>query len=104
MPGLTWQWEISDEADNGFSSITTATSATFTPVIRDVGKYLRAKASYTDEYGSNNTATTESTSAVRAAGEPPSDSIAPEFPGNTAARSVAENTAAAQHRGPGHGH
>ena len=66
-----------------------------------MGKYLKATASYTDSVGSAdpNTATSESANAVRAAGEPPSDSIAPAFAGNTATRSVAENTAAATNIG-----
>ena len=97
---LTWQWEVSDDAaDRSFTLINGATSATFTPGTRDVEKHLKATASYTDEQGSGKTAEVVSTSAVRVAGEPPSDSIAPAFAENTATRSVAENTAAATNIG-----
>ena len=98
---VTWRWAIANNAADTFADINAATSATFTPGTSDVGKYLKATASYTDGQGdgSAKTATSESTSAVRVAGEPPSDSIAPVFAGNTATRSVAENTAVATNIG-----
>ena len=99
---LTWQWEVSDDAaDGSFTLINGATSATFTPGTRDVEKYLRATASYTDGEGDGSTKTAKevTVNAVRVAGEPPSDSIAPVFAENTATRSVAENTAAATNIG-----
>ena len=102
ITALTWQWASADSAADSavdtFTPINGATSATFIPGTRDLGKYLKATASYNDSVGpadTEDTATTESANSVRAAGEPPSDSIAPAFAGNTAARSVAENTAAA---------
>ena len=94
----TWQWASADSAGGSFIPINGATSATFTPGTRDMGKYLKATASYTDSVGSD-ASEVVSASAVRVAGEPPSDSIAPAFAGNTATRSVAENTAAATNIG-----
>ena len=94
----TWQWASADSADGSFTLINGATSATFTPGTRDVGKYLKATASYNDSVGSDESDAV-SASAVRVAGEPPSDSIAPAFAGNAATRSVAENTAAATNIG-----
>ena len=94
----TWQWASADSTGGLFTSINGATSATFTPGTRDMGKYLRATASYTDSVGSDNSEVV-SASAVRAAGEPPTDSIRPAFDGNAATRSVAENTAAATNIG-----
>ena len=96
ITGLTWQWASDDSEGGDFDNlITAATLATFTPGTSDVEKYLKATATYTDKHTSVRIAKSESTSAVRAAGEPPSDSVAPVFPANTAARSVAENAAAA---------
>ena len=61
----------------------------------DVGKFLRATASYTDGHGSGKTA--EKVSAVVLA-EPVANS-APAFSGTVATRSVPENTAAGQNIG-----
>ena len=103
---LTWQWEVSDDAADGpFTLINGATSATFTPGTRDVEKHLKAKASYTVGEDSDNSATAESANPVRAAGEPPSDSIAPGvlrkycYP-----QRCREHGGGYQHRRPGHGH
>ena len=96
---VTWQWEISPDGKSNWEDISATTSATFTPGSGDVGKYLKATASYTDSTGSDKTAEVVAASAVRAVGEPPSDSIAPAFAGNTATRSVAENTATAANIG-----
>ena len=94
--GVTWEWASDNSSDGDSASIITeATSATFTPGTSDVGKHLKAKATYTDGHNSGRTAYAVTASVVRVAGEPPSDSIAPEFAENTATRSVAENTAAA---------
>ena len=43
-----WQWSISDAATGPFTNIAGATSASYTPVTGDLGKYLRATVTYTD--------------------------------------------------------
>ena len=58
VSNVTWQWQ------RGTSNIAGATSATYTPVLADVGKTLRAVASYTDAHGTGKTATSAATSAV----------------------------------------
>ena len=98
ITGVTWQWASHNSAEGEFTTITAATSATFTPGTSDVGKYLKATASYTDGIGLDQSEEV-SASMVRVAGEPPSDSIAPAFARNTVTRSVAENTAAATNIG-----
>ena len=101
ITGLTWEW-ASDGNENGAfdNQITAAISATFTPGTSDVGKFLKATASYTDGgSGSTQTAKSVTVNMVRVAGEPPSDNSAPEFAGSTATHSVAENTATATNIG-----
>ena len=41
-----WQWSSSDSATGAFTEISEATSATYTPVAADDGKYLKAKATF----------------------------------------------------------
>ena len=115
VTGKTWQWASSSDGSTGWANIGTD-SPSYTPVARDVSKYLRATASYTDVYGSGKTAQAVSANAVQAA--PPvkgggsrggsssnsgsgggSYSLPVNNPpvfteGDSAARSVAENTAA----------
>ena len=84
---VTWQWARGDNTD-GFSNI--SSGASYTPVTADVGKFLRATASYTDPQGAGKSAHAVSDNAVQAA---PGTNSAPEFSANTATRSVAENAA-----------
>ncbi len=67
--GLTWQWAWStgSSATGNWTDISNATSASYTPVDGDVGRYLRATATYTDSDGPNQTASGISASAVQAA-------------------------------------
>ena len=44
----TWQWSRSMEMEEGYTDITGATSAMYTPMEADEGYYLKATASYTD--------------------------------------------------------
>ena len=48
VSSLTWQWEISSDGNTGWAAITNATSASYTPVAGDIGKFLRVTASYDD--------------------------------------------------------
>ena len=49
--GVTWQWAHGATATGPFTDISGATNARYTPTSADVGKYLRATASYTDTQG-----------------------------------------------------
>ena len=55
VTGTTWLWEISSDG-NSWSTISGAASETFTPSDDDVGKYLRAAATYADGHGSGKNA------------------------------------------------
>ena len=54
--GLTWRWARSPNGSTGWSDISGATLATYTPVAADVGDYLRATATYTDAQAPGQTA------------------------------------------------
>lgn len=59
----TWQWQ--NKTDGGeWTDISDATSSSYTPVSGDVGKTLRATATYTDNAATGNTATSAFTGAV----------------------------------------
>ena len=45
-----WQWSLSDMADGPFTDISGATSASYTPLAADDGKFLRTSVSYNDIY------------------------------------------------------
>ena len=89
---VTWQWASASTAQGTYVNISVATSASYTPVAGDVGKFLRATASYTDKFASNKNAQAVS-AAVQAA--PPTASRTPTAAPATRTRTVAENTAAA---------
>ena len=92
ISNVSWTWETSSD-DAAWSAATgtvtdAVTTSTYTPVEVDAGRYLRATASYTDGYGADSA---ESASAMVVAAD---TNVAPEFPGATATRTIAENTAA----------
>ena len=84
---VTWQWAQGPTAGGSFTNINTATSDSYTPRAFDVGKYLRARANYTDPQGSGKTATAETSGAVV------SSNAEPMFSTDTTTRSVPENSA-----------
>ena len=88
----TWSWERSQNGNSSWTLISGETSATYTPVAADVGDYLRATASYDDGEGSGKSAEGVSANVVQAAPVP--QNLRPQFPSNTAARDVDENTVA----------
>ena len=96
VSGITWQWSKSMNNNSGWSNISGATSATYTPVAIDNDNYLRATGSYTDRRDSGKTASAASDQATRAI--PPSNT-APSFTSTTATRSVRENTPSGAHLG-----
>ena len=50
-PASLGKWEISSDGSNGWAAITGGTTASYTPVSGDVGKFLRVTASYSDGEG-----------------------------------------------------
>ena len=91
ITGTTWQWSKSDSQNGTYDNISSATSATYIPADGDVGKFLKATASYDDDEGSGRNAEASTTSAVQTGTNRP-----PEFSGTSTTRDVAENTAADQ--------
>ena len=89
---VTWSWRRSQNRTSSGTLISGATSATYTPVAADVNRFLRATASYTDGEGSGKSALAVSGNRVQAA--PVQPNSPPEFPSDTAARNVPENTVA----------
>ena len=89
VSGPSWRWARGNTATGSFSNISGATSASYTPIAADVGKYLRATVTYTDPEGSGKTASAVSSSAVGAS------NAAPTFDdGATATRTLPENSGA----------
>ena len=89
VTGPSWQWARGDTATGSFSNINAATSASYTPVVADVGKYLRAMVSYTDPQGSGKSASEVSSSTVGGTNS------APTFDdGAMATRTLPENSGA----------
>ena len=87
----TWSWARSPNGTSSWTPINGETSDTYTPVAADVGDYLQATASYTDEAGPDKSALAISANAVEMA----PGRNAPVFTdGPTATRSVRRNTPA----------
>ena len=82
-----WSWERSADKRT-WVAISGATSAGYTPAAADVGKYLRASATYADGHGTGKHASAESGLVQPANAAPTFDE------GASAARSVDENAAA----------
>ena len=95
--GTTWQWYRTSIRGSSGTAITNADSRFYTPGADDVGRYLRAVASYDDGHGTGKTAAAVSTNQVQAA---PLDPEPPVFPvdGNYD-RSIRENTRAGANLG-----
>ena len=52
----SWLWEHSDNSDGPWVTIVNTTTASYAPVVADIGNYLRATATYTDRRGPGKTA------------------------------------------------
>ena len=89
---IRWQWYRSSSQMAMGTEIDGATSDTYTArdeaTDNDVGMYLRAVATYSDDRGPNKTAYLVSDNPVQAARE---DNTAPKFPSDTATRQMMEN-------------
>ena len=88
VSNVAWQWQRANTADAAtWTDITDATTAEYTPVFADHGKFLRAQATYDDKHGTGKIVHGTSTNPVppRSANQPP------EFgEGATATRTVSE--------------
>ena len=91
ITGETWKWEISEDGQSNWNTISGKTTNSYTPDSDDVGKYLRASVGYTDGEGSGKSAETEASNAVVLR---PATNENPEFADATTTREIAENTAA----------
>ena len=70
VSGVTWKWESAADFGDANAEITEidgATAASYTPVADDVGRFLRATASYTDAHGSDKSASTPADQPVASA-------------------------------------
>ena len=90
VSGPSWQWARGDTATGSFSDISGATSASYTPVAADVGKYLRATVTYKDPESTtiDKTASATSSSGVGAINSNPT------FSSMMATRTLPENSGA----------
>ena len=52
----SWVWERSDNSDGPWVTIANITTASYAPVVADIGNYLRGTATYTDRRGPGKTA------------------------------------------------
>ena len=93
VSNLVWRWQRADSnpSDN-WTEIADATTATYTPVDADVGKFLRAVASYDDVLGTGRSAEYTVANAVldRDANAPPQF-----YEGDSATRSLSEDATTA---------
>ena len=89
---VRWQWESSVDGSTQWAPIEGARDATYMVAETDSGDYLRARASYTDGYGSDRATSEATENAV-------TGNTAPEFALSADDRSVAENTAAGENIG-----
>ena len=88
---ITWSWQRSSAGSkSGWSIISGATSDSYTATSTDVGRYLRATASYDDGYSNGKRASAISANTVRAVPEGPN--TPPKFGSNLQSRSVQENS------------
>ena len=88
----SWQWAQSNSPNSGYTNISGVTSETYTPVSADYDKYLRVTVTYTDAQGSGKNAQGGGSSLRRVRATPQSNSLPTFSEGDTATRSIAENT------------
>ena len=85
--GEAWRWQRSNTATGSFSNIGGATSSTYTLVAADVGKFLKARVTYTDPQGPGKSATSDTVGPIAASNAEPS------FADDSVTRTVPENSA-----------
>ena len=94
---ITWSWQRSRAGSrSSWTTISTATSNSYTPAASDVGRYLRVTARYDDNYSNGKSARTDSENTVRTV---PTENNPPRFLSQFTTRTVDENTAVGQNVG-----
>ena len=94
---LIWQWYRTSSRGSTGTAIDGETSDSYEPIDPgDVGRYLRAVASYDDGHGDDKTAFAVSANRVQ---EAPPVPLPPEFPDGDHERSIRENTRAGRNLG-----
>ena len=86
-PVATWAWEKSDDKTT-WTTISAATTYTYTPLTADVGSYLQVTATYDDGQGVSKSAQAVSDFVVR---EEPASNEGPSFSRGTETREVSED-------------
>ena len=86
-PVATWAWEKSDDKTT-WTTISAATTHTYTPLAADVGSYLQVTATYDDGQGVSKSAQAVSDFVVR---EEPASNEGPSFSRGTETRKVSED-------------
>ena len=86
-PVATWAWEKSDD-ETTWTTISAATTYTYTPLTADVGSYLQVTATYDDGQGVSKSAQAVSDFVVR---EKPASNEGPSFSRGTETREVSED-------------
>ncbi len=97
VSGESWTWERSSDGSTGWTAVTGATSASYTPVTDDEDDFLRVTVNYSDGHGSGKSASAEAGSPVKLPNLPPEFEDKPN--GNPFTREVPENTPAGQNVG-----
>ena len=96
LTDIFWYWEHSSRGTSPWITITTSpqttASATYSPEDGFDGRHLRARVTYTDEFGSGKSANAVFANPVLAESLEPNDP--PQFPAATGTRDVDENTRA----------
>ncbi len=93
VQSTTWKWERSTSRGSGWQLISGATADSYTPVVGDIGYYLRATATYRDGYSPDTDISISAVSRNRVQAKPPVNT-APEFPAANTTRSVPEDAGA----------
>ena len=81
ITGSNWQWFSSPDGSSDWAEIGGGTSATYTPVSGDLGRFLRAMVRYSDDFGSGKNAQAAATYAVQTQPAPPTPTPRPRSTG-----------------------
>ena len=99
VTGTSWQWQKSSDGRTGWANVGT-NSNTYTPVDADVGNYLRATASYTDDAGGRQDRAGNDNPSGPGRNKPPAG-VQPEYRHPFLRR---KHDSGPAHRRSGHGH
>ena len=85
ISNVTWQWAQGETSTGSFTNLTGATSATYTPLEAQIGKYLRVTLSYNDPHVSGRQSVSATSTVVKRGNREP------EFADDMVMRSVDEH-------------